>query len=275
MKLSHDFVGEFVGTFLLVFFGCGSVAVTVLYSAHSGLFQIAIIWGLAVTIAIYATRYLSCAHFNPAVSLAMVLGRRMALSKLPVYLCAQFIGAFAAAATLYLLFGDSIARYESVNHILRGSPASIKTAQMFGEYYPNPGAGLAAAVTPLTAFLAEAIGTFALVSLIFSLTEGCNLGRPNDALAPLFIGLTVTIIISIVAPLTQAGLNPARDLSPRLFALLAGWGSAALPDRSFGLITIYVLGPLCGGALAAGVFAFVIEPLAKRKERDQDPCGCS
>ncbi len=82
MRLPHDFVGEFVGTFLLVFFGCGSVAVTVLYAAHTGLFQIAIIWGLAVTIAIYATRYLSCAHLNPAVSLAMVLGRRMSLSKL-------------------------------------------------------------------------------------------------------------------------------------------------------------------------------------------------
>ena len=275
MSSVHDFVGEFVGTFLLVFFGCGSVAVTVLYSAHMGLFQVAMIWGLGVTIAIYATRHLSCAHLNPAVSLAMVIGRRMSISKLPVYCSAQFIGAFIAAATLYLLFGESIARYESVNHIVRGSSASIKTAMMFGEYYPNPGAGLAAAVSPLTAFFAEAFGTFTLVALIFSLTEGCNLGRPDDALAPLFIGLTVTIIISIIAPLTQAGLNPARDLSPRIFAMLAGWGSAALPDRHLGFITIYVLGPLCGAVLAAMMFAFVIEPLAKGKNGNQDSCGYS
>jgi len=275
MKLSHEFVGEFIGTFLLVLFGCGSVAVTILFSAHVGLFQVAMIWGLGVTIAIYATRHLSCAHLNPAVSIAMVLGRRMSPAKLPVYVSAQFVGAFIAAATLYLLFADSIAQYESVNHILRGSPASIKTAMMFGEYYPNPGAGINAVVVPLTAFFAEAIGTFALVFLIFSLTEGCNLGRPDDALAPLFIGLTVTIIISIIAPLTQAGLNPARDLSPRLFAMLAGWGTAALPDHNLGSITIYVLGPICGAALAAWIFTFLIEPLMKGKEGNQDSCGCS
>jgi glycerol uptake facilitator protein len=262
MRFIHDFVGEFIGTLLLVFFGCGSVAVTILFSAHAGLFQMATIWGLAVTLAIYATRHLSCAHLNPAVSIAMVLGRRMSLSKLPVYLCAQFIGAFAAAFTLYLLFGDSITQYENINHIVRGSAASIKTGMMFGEYYPNPGTGVAATVTTLTAFLAEAVGTFTLVFMIFSLTEGCNLGRPDDALAPLFIGLTVTIIISILAPLTQAGLNPARDLSPRFFALLAGWGNAAFPDRHFGL-TVYVLGPVCGGAVASWMFCYLIEPLMK------------
>ncbi len=274
MKFSHEFMGEFIGTFLLVLFGCGSVAVTILFSAHVGLFQVAMVWGLGVTIAIYATRHLSCAHLNPAVSIAMVMGRRMSPSKLPVYICAQFIGAFVAALILYLLFADSIAQYESINHILRGSPASVRTAMMFGEYYPNPGAGAAAVVSPLTAFLAEATGTFALVFLIFSLTEGCNLGRPDDALAPLFIGLTVTIIISIIAPLTQAGLNPARDLSPRLFALLAGWGEAALPDRNLGFITVYVLGPISGALIAAGIFTYVIEPLMKAKGRENDSCGC-
>jgi len=275
MKLPHHFMGEFIGTFLLVLFGCGSVAVTVLFSAHMGLFQVAMVWGLGVTIAIYATRHLSCAHLNPAVSIAMVAGRRMSASYLPAYLCAQFLGAFAAAAILYLLFADSIAQFESVNHILRGSPASVKTAQMFGEFYPNPGAGVAAIVSPLTAFLAEAVGTFALVFLIFSLTEGCNLGRPDDALAPVFIGVTVTIIISIIAPLTQAGLNPARDLSPRIFSLLTGWGMAAMPDQGFGFITVYVLGPVCGALFASGLFTYVIEPLMRGKNGRENSRCCS
>ena len=273
MKL-HEFMGEFIGTFLLVLFGCGSVAVSVLYSAHVGLFQVAMVWGLGVTVAIYATRHLSCAHLNPAVSIAMVLGQRMALRKLPVYVGAQFIGAFAAAATLYLLFAASIAQFESLHHILRGAPDSVRTAMMFGEYYPNPGAGTAAVVGTFTAFLAEAVGTFVLVFLIFSLTEGCNLGRPDDALAPLFIGLTVTIIISIIAPLTQAGLNPARDLSPRIFAMLAGWGKAALPDPGIGFLTVYVLGPICGALVASGLFTYVIEPLMKGKNGQDDSCCC-
>lgn len=274
MNTTHDFMGECIGTFLLVLFGCGSVAVTILFLAHVGLFQVAMIWGLGVTVAIYATRHLSCAHLNPAVSIAMVIGRRMSARKLPVYIIAQFAGAFAAAAVLYLLFADSIAQYESINNILRGSPGSVKTAMMFGEFYPNPGAGLAAVVTPLTAFLAEAVGTFILVTMIFSLTEGCNLGRPDDALAPFFIGLTVTIIICILAPLTQAGLNPARDLSPRLFSMLAGWGKAALPDQTFGFLTIYCLAPIVGASLASLVFTRIIEPLMSKKGQG-DGCLCS
>ena len=100
---------------------------------------------------------------------------------------------------------------------------------MFGEFYPNPELGSEVAISTINAFLAEMVGTFALVFLIFSLTDGCNVGRPDDSFSPLFIGLSITVIISIIAPLTQAGLNPARDLSPRLFAYLAGWGYAAFP----------------------------------------------
>ena len=106
---------------------------------------------------------------------------------------------------------------------------------IFGEYYPNPGSK--AIVSLPLAMGAEALGTFLLVLMVFALTEGCNVGRPDDALAPVFIGLTVTSIICLVAPLTQAGLNPARDLGPRLVAWLMGWGDAAFPDRVGGLLS--------------------------------------
>lgn len=89
MNFKSEFTGELIGTFILVFFGCGSVAVTVLFSSHVGLFQVAAVWGLGVALAIYATRHLSCAYLNPAVSLAMVIGGRMSLRKLPVYVTAQ------------------------------------------------------------------------------------------------------------------------------------------------------------------------------------------
>jgi len=193
-----NFLGELIGTFILVFFGCGSIAVTILFSAHSGLFQIAAIWGIGVTLAIYATRHISCAHLNPAVSIAMVAAGRMSARKLFSYLLGQFTGAFLAAVLLYILFSGSIAQYENINGILRGSPDSIKTAMMFGEFYPNPGFGFEMTVSTMNAFLAEMAGTFALVFLIFSLTDGCNVGRPGDTLSPLFIGLSITIIISII-----------------------------------------------------------------------------
>ncbi|HEB70303.1 MAG TPA: MIP family channel protein [Desulfobulbus sp.] len=270
MRYVAFFVGEFLGTFILVFFGCGSVAVTVLFSAHTGLFQVSLLWGLSVTLAIYATRHLSCAHLNPAVSIAMVIGNRMLLRKLPVYICAQLSGAFLAASALYLLFSASITQFELNNAIVRGSAESIQTAMIFGEFYPNPGSGSNVAVSMTTAVLAEAIGTFALVFFIFAITEGCNLGRPNDILAPIFIGLALAVIISIIAPLTQAGLNPARDFAPRMFAFLAGWGRAALPDDNYGFLVVYILAPVAGGSTASLFFTRFLEPLMVKKS-----CKCA
>ncbi|MBZ0155924.1 MAG: aquaporin [Alphaproteobacteria bacterium] len=273
MIARHDFAGEFIGTFLLVFFCCSSVAVTVLFSAHVGLFQIATVQGLSVTLSIYATRYLSCAHLNPAVSIAMVIGRRMSAVRLPAYLIAQFAGAFAAAAVLYLIFGDSITRFEQIHGIVRGAPESVRTAMIFGEFYPNPGAGATASVSMLTAMLTEGIGTFALVFFIFSLTEDCNLGRPDGMIAPLFIGIAVALIVSVTAPLTQTGLNPARDFSPRLFSMLQGWHRAAFSGEWYGSLAVYIAGPLAGAGLASLLFTRIVEPLMKsKKETDTGKC---
>ena len=268
-----NFLGELIGTFILVFFGCGSVAVSILFASHSGSFQIAAVWGISVALAIYATRHISCAHLNPAVSIAMVVSDRMAARKLFSYLLGQFTGAFLAAMLLYILFSGSIAQYENINGILRGSPESVKTAMMFGEFYPNPGLGYELSVSAMNAFLAEMMGTFALVFLIFSLTDGCNVGRPDDSLSPLFIGLSITIIISIIAPLSQAGLNPARDLSPRIFAYLAGWRDAAFPDSQWGFFTVYVLGPITGGILAALLFEKIIKPIMTNRSSSKT-CKC-
>ena len=269
MKYPREFIGEALGTFVLVLFGCGSVAVSVLFDAHQGLMQVALAWGVGVALAIYLTRHLSCAHLNPAVSLAMVVGARMSVRKLPVYLVAQFAGAILAGLALYVLFAPSIAAYENAHGIIRGTTESVKTAMMFGEYYPNPGS--TAVVSLPLAMGAEAFGTFLLTLMIFALTEGCNVGRPDDALAPVFIGLTVTSIICLIAPLTQAGLNPARDLGPRLVAWLTGWGNAAFPDQVGGFFHVYVLAPLSGGMIASLFFVRVLEPAMKHQS---DRCDC-
>ncbi len=266
----REFVGEFIGTFILVLFGCGSVAISVLFDSHQGLFQIAAVWGIGVSLAIYATRHISCAHLNPAVTLAMVATKRMVARKMPIYLAAQFIGAFTSGLVLYLLFGSAIASFENLSGIIRGTTESIATAKIFGEFYinnGNPGFSL------MLAAIAEAFGTFLLVIMIFSLTEGCNLGRPDDNLAPIFIGLTVTSVICLLAPLTQAGLNPARDFGPRMVAWIFGWGQAAFPDQSGGFFFVYMLAPVIGGQVAGLLFTRVMEPLMRTKNEDQCCCG--
>jgi len=269
MKYPRELIGEALGTFVLVLFGCGSVAVSVLFDGHHGLMQVALAWGIGVALAIYLTRHLSCAHLNPAVSLAMVVGGRMSARKLPVYLVAQFTGAILAGLVLYVLFAPSIAAYEIANGIIRGTAESVKTAMIFGEYYPNPGA--TAVVSLPLAMGAEAFGTFLLVLMIFALTEGCNVGRPDDALAPVFIGLTVTSVICLLAPMTQAGLNPARDLGPRMVAWFMGWGNAAFPDRVGGFLHVYVFAPLLGGVTASLFFIRLMEPAMKSLS---DRCDC-
>ncbi len=268
--ISHEvvqgFAGELLGTFILVFFGTGSVAVAVLFNALSGLLQVALMWGIGVSLAIYCTRHLSCAHLNPAVSLGMVVAGRMRARKLPYYWLAQVLGAFAAGMLIYAIFSGSIAHFESVHHITRGSAASVKTAMIFGDYFPNPGSPSAIVSVSLPlAFLVEGAGTALLVFTIFMLTEDCNVGRPSSEIVPVLIGLTVTAIIGVLAPLTQAGLNPARDFGPRLFSYFAGWGRIAIPGSSGGFLTVYVLGPLTGGSLSALVFGKVIEPIMKRR----------
>ncbi len=270
MKYKQEFAGEMIGTFLLVLFGCGSVAVSVLFGAHQGLFQIGILWGIGVSLAIYVTRHLSCAHLNPAVTLAMVTSRRMAAKKMPAYLSGQFIGAFFAGVAVYLIFRTPIAEYEIANAIPRGSPESVQTARMFGEFYVPLGS--TPIISMVLAMAAEAFGTFLLVLLIFSLTEGCNLGRPHDNSAPILIGLSVTSIICLLAPLTQAGLNPARDLGPRLAAWLFGWGGAAFPDRSGGFMFVYLLGPIIGGQAGGLLFTKILEPLMNAPK---ETCSCN
>ena len=268
------FIGELLGTFVLTLFGCACVACAVLFGEYVSIFQVGMVWGLGVTLAIYLTRYLSCAHLNPAVSVAMVVAGRMKAGKLPTYLAAQFVGALLAGVMLYVLFSPSIANYEALHDIVRGTASSVDTARMFGEFYPNPGDASVAVVSLPLAMLAEGFGTFLLALFIFFLTEGCNVGRPSEPLQPLFIGLTVASIIFFVAPLTQAGLNPARDAGPRLVAYLAGWHSAALPDAVGGWFWVYILAPVVGAAVAALCFRYFLEPLLVSKNKEDKHCCC-
>lgn len=252
------FSGELIGTFLLVFFGCGSVATAVALDVPVGLFQVAIVWGLGLSVAIFVSAGASGAHLNPAITLAFAFVRDFPKARILGYFAAQFLGAFAAAAMVYLLFGGAIQRFESQNGIERGKPGSEASAMVFGEYYPNPGAkplteGASAVVPHWRAIAAEFFGTALLALAIFGFTNRENKSGPA-AITALAIGFTLTTLICIFAPLTMAGFNPARDLAPRVFSSLVGWGSLPFTVNGIGWLTVYVLAP-CGGAFLGAVIA--------------------
>lgn len=262
----RDFLGELIGTFVLVLFGCSAGAVAILFGEHSGIFQVGLVWGLAVMLACFLTRGFCYAHFNPAVTIAMVIAGRMKPSLMPSYIFGQIIGGLLAGVVMLILFNPSIEAYEALHGIVRGTPASVDTARMFGEFYPNPGDAPIATVTLPLAMGAEVLGTFLLLLFIFGITEDCNVGRPSDTMQPFFVGLAVASLIFIVAPLTQACFNPVRDLCPRIVTYLGGWGEACLPDNVGGWFWVYVLSPILGGILGALFFRYILEPLNLKKQ---------
>ncbi|MBI5821860.1 MAG: aquaporin [Verrucomicrobia bacterium] len=250
--------GEFFGTFLLVFFGCGSVCAAVTTHAQVGVFQVAIVWGLGIAIAIYLTGALSGAHLNPAVTLSMAVWSGFPKARVLPYIATQLLGAFAASAVLYFVFGDALRTFEKANGIVRGAPSSEASAMVFGEFYPSPGGkpltGEARArMSAPAAFGAEVIGTAVLLLVIFCVTDECNSARPQ-ILAAATVGLTVTLLISLLGPLTMACFNPARDFAPRVFSSLMGWGAVPFTVNGHGWFTVYIIAPLLGGFLGGGIY---------------------
>ena len=258
--LPRALAGELLGTYLLVLFGTGSVAAAVLTSAQVGLWQVAVVWGFGVTLAIYASATLSGAHLNPAVSLAFALLRRhdFPLTRLLPYIGAQLIGAMLGSATVAALFWPFLLRFEAAKGLVRGAPGSELSAMVFGEYFPNPAMfgtdeAARALVSPWQAACVEGFGTAVLVLVIFALTTPKNRDAPSANLIPFFIGFTVAVLISLFAPITQAGWNPARDFGPRVVSYFLGWGTIAIPGPAGGFWA-YLVGPLIGGPLGGFVW---------------------
>ena len=259
-------LAEFAGTFILVFFGCGVVHAATLYDAQAGLWQIAVVWGFAVAFGIYVSGAVSGGHLNPAMTLAFAVHRQMPLRDVVPYWIGQFAGAFCAAALLFVLFSPSMKAWEMEKGI---EPKSVITARCYGEYYSSPhtiddwrnNRDWEQRVPMHTAFLAEAFGTFMLAFIVFTLIDHRNHARPAAHLTPLFIGMTIAVLISVLAPLTQAGFNPARDFGPRLFAFLAGWGDTAIPGpNGLGFWIVYIVAPCIGSVLGGFCYDRLIRP---------------
>jgi len=274
--LVNTMLGEAFGTFLLVFFGCGVVHTAVLIGAQNGLWQVAVVWGLGIMLAIYCVGSISGAHLNPAITISFAIWRLHPWPRVLPYVLAQLIGAVAAASVLYLLFCGFLNAKEKEKGVVRGESGSIVTAMCYGEYFPNPGPiaaqsgwydesahlELKSRFTHSLAFVAEFIGTMILACVIFAVTDERNQTRPLANLAPVFIGLTISALISLIAPLTQAGFNPARDFGPRLFAYFAGWGSVAIPGMSDpGWLTVYILAPIAGAIVGGGFYSLGLRPV--------------
>ncbi|KAM3877011.1 aquaporin-9b [Diretmus argenteus] len=243
-----EFLAEFLGIFVLILFGCGSVAQTVLSKGAMGEpLTIHIGFTLGVMMAVYMAGGVSGAHVNPAVSLAMVILGKLPLKKFPVYVLAQFLGAFVGSCAVYALYYDALMDHTNGEFLVTGVNA---TANIFASYPAKH-------LSVLNGFVDQVIATGALILCILAITDGKNIGAPKG-MEPLCIGLIIMAIGVSMGLNCGYPINPARDLGPRVFTAVAGWGMEVFSAGGCWW-WIPVAGPMVGGALGAAIYFLFIE----------------
>jgi len=235
------YFAEFIGTFSLVLFGCGAAAVagkTIPIAVADapdgiGLLGIALAFGFAVVVMCYAIGPISGCHINPAITIAMLVAKKISAKDSFGYIIAQFAGATLAACALYFI------RSNSPGFAMREWALASN----------GWGPGYLGGYSTVAAFITETILTFLFLFVIFATTS--KLGNSN--MAGLAIGLTLVLIHLLAIPITGTSVNPARSFGP---AILAG-------GKALGQLWLFIVAPILGGILAALLWRGVFESEAE------------
>ena len=239
----REMFAEFLGTFVLIVFGVGVVAQTVLSKGGAGsTLSINISWGLAVTMGCYVSAGVTGAHLNPAVTLALAIHRKFPWNKVIAYSAAQLGGAFVASAIVFVTYHEALAAFDGGVRQVTGAQG---TAGIWATY---PQAFLS---TFPGGFIDQVVGTALLVAVIFGITDSRNSPAPAG-LAPVVVGLLVVLIGASFGFNSGYAINPARDLGPRLFTALAGWGAEVFRAGN-AWWWVPIVAPLLGGVLGGWV----------------------
>lgn len=238
MERRSRWVAEFVGTFVLVLGGCGSAVLAATFPETGiGFLGVALAFGLTVVVMAYAVGHISGGHFNPAVTLGMVAGGRFQASEAGPYVLIQVLGAVLAALVLFGI-AHGVSDFTSADGF---------AANGYGAHSPG-------GYTFGAAFLAEVVLTFIFVFVIMGATDP----RAPAALAPLAIGLCLTLVHLVGIPVTNTSVNPARSTGPALF--VGGWALAQL--------WMFWVAPILGGLLGGLVYRLTLEAVEEVPEPD-------
>ncbi|WP_157147928.1 MIP/aquaporin family protein [Brachyspira pilosicoli] len=240
-----EFLAEIIGSMFIALFGCGVVA-SVVIGNNGAPINIHIAWGLAVTFGIYASGKISGAHLNPAVTLALAVTGRFQWSKVWYYIVAQMIGFFIGAAIVFAVY---------YGKWIEVDPNFENTAVVFATFPAVPGF--------LYGFIDQVVGTFILIFLILATGDANN--TPAGAnLGPIIVGLIIVAIGMSFGFMHGYAINPARDLGPRLFAVLVGFKNNGLTDGS-NVWIVPIVGPIVGGIFGAIVYDVTIGNIFSKK----------
>lgn len=248
--LLREAFAEFLGTLLLTLLGDAVIAVLTLNNAGnvSGIVG-PIGWGLALMLSICVTGGVSGCHANPAVTLALATVGKTPWRKVPVYFLSQYVGAFFGSVLLYAIYYEAIHHFDGGNHEIPPHPSA--TAQIFATY-SEPHVGI------LTTLGDQVVGTAILLMAIVSVTDPYNMTVPKGSF-PFVLGLCLAAIIFAFPYNCGAPLNPARDLSPRIFTAIAGWGKAVFSFRDYSYFWVPIVGPHIGAVIGVWAYKLLIE----------------
>ncbi len=254
-NLIGEMLSEFLGTLVLITIGLGVVAMVVLFGTgipgeivNGGYTNITLAWGLAVTLGCYVSGKTSGAHLNPAVTIALAVFRGFSWSKVAPYILAQVAGGFFGAALIFANYLPAFHKFD---------PNLEKTAGIFSTFpaFPNQ---------PAAGFVDQVLGTALLLFLILAVTDERN-QSPMANLAPVVVGMIVVAVGMSQGAMHGYAINPARDLGPRLFTVVAGFKNNGLTDGS-GVFWIPIVGPILGGLIGAAVYDFGIRRFLPEKQ---------
>ena len=247
----REMLAEFLGTFVLIVFGTAVVAQVVLSRQANGSYlSINLGWGLAVVMAVYVAGGVTGAHLNPAVTLTLAVRRGFPWGKVLPYWSAQLAGAFTGALVTFVTYREAFHAFDGGVRQVVGPQA---TAGIFATY---PQAFLS---TFPGGLIDQIVGTALLLLMIFAISDSKNLA-PDPKVAPIIVGLLVTVIGMTFGYNAGYAINPARDLGPRLFTAIAGWGGEVFRAGN-GWWWVPIAGPLIGGVLGGLVYdLFIRDP---------------
>jgi MIP family channel proteins len=236
----REAAAEFLGTFMILVFGTGVVAQSVLSQNTAGSYlAINLGWGLGVMLGIYTAAGVSGAHLNPAVTVALALRRGFPWRKVPTYAVAQTAGAFVAAAVVFLTYREAFTAFDSGVRQVQGT---LGTAGIFATY-PQPFLSIGGGLVD------QIVGTALLMAGVLAMADQRNSGPPTWLLPPLIGALVVAIGVAFGFNAGYA-INPARDFGPRLFTAVAGWGGGVFTAGN-GWWWVPVVGPVIGAVVGA------------------------
>jgi len=245
---TREFLAEFLGTFILVVFGAGSVAQSVLSLGQKGdFFAINWGWAIGVILGILVSGGVSGGHLNPAITVAVASVGKFPWRKVPHYLAGQYLGAFVASSVIFLVYWDALVWYEHDRGAYRTTP---DTASIFSTF-PSPH------LSYIGGILDQVVGTALLLLCVCAITDRRNM-QVSKQMVPFYIGLTVLAIGICFGFNCGYAINPARDFAPRLFTAMSGWGLDVFSFYSQWWV-VPILSTHVGGVLGAWLYYLAIE----------------